>query len=250
MQHKFDISTLNEWAEQLSQDFLPAGWEPVASSAYTRVTHHREQQLYYKQFLSRSPMERGKAALRGSRATRARRNGDALQRAGFDAPINLHWGKVPGGSEFLYCRESAGQGVGQWLQKHGASVDLKRQLLEELGIHIGRLHQCGFVHGDLRPDNILAEHRGDRFHFTLLDNERNRRIQPPPGRALLRNLMQLSMLSKGELTRRDRLRFFRAWSRQLPTLSQEETKLLATEADRWARARLERKRLAKYYPSH
>ena len=241
VQRNIDNKQMQEWAEQLSQDFLPDGWEHVTSSAFTRVAHHREHRLYYKEFLPRSPMERAKAALRGSRAARARHNGDALLRAGFDAPQNLYWGVLTSGGEFLYCSESPGQGVGQWLLQHGDDVPRKRQLLDELGIYIGRLHQSGFVHGALRPDNILAHWRGDRFTLTLLDNERNRRLQPAPGKALLRNLMQLSMLRSTAITRTDRLRFFRSWRRQMRDLSAEETLLLAREADLWARMRLQRR---------
>ena len=69
---------MRECAGQLSEDYLPDGWERVHSSPYARVAFNEEHQLYYKEFLPRSPAEAMKALFRGSRARRARVNGDTL----------------------------------------------------------------------------------------------------------------------------------------------------------------------------
>ena len=61
---------------------------------------------------------------------------------------------------------------------------------------------------------------------------------PPPGRMLLRNLMQLNMLPPRILSRTDRMRFFTAWRRQMRDLDTIEAKLLAAEAYNWAMQRL------------
>ena len=85
---------------------------------------------------------------------------------------------------------------------------------------------------------MLVDQRGDFFQFALLDNERNRRKSPPPGRMLLRNLMQLNMLPANVLCRTDRMRFFRAWRSHLLEYSTPELKLLAAEAYRWSVRRM------------
>jgi hypothetical protein len=100
------------------------------------------------------------------------------------------------------------------------------------------VHATGFVHGDLRPGNVLAVQTQDGFRFTLIDNERNTRKTPTPGKMLLRNLMQLNMLPRKDLSRTDRMRFLQAWRRQMRDLSPVEAKILASEAYRWALQRM------------
>jgi len=231
---------LGQLAPGLGGDALPAGWERVPASAFARVARNPGLRLYYKEFLPRGPLERAKALLRGSRAQRARQHGEALLAAGFGAPSNVAWGALPGGREYLFTREAVGRDVGALLRRRrgGAGLHTRRRLLRELGSFVGRLHAAGFVHGDLRPGNVLAVKDRDRFRFTLLDNERTIRRRPPPGRGLLRNLMQLNMLPPGVLSRTDRLRFFLAWRAQMTDLSALEARIVGIEAYHWAMRRM------------
>lgn len=234
---------MRQWAIQLSNDYLPDGWERVKSSPFTRVARNRKRQIYYKEFLERSPAFRLKAQVRGSRATRARLNAEALLLVGIDAPLSVLWGNLPGGGEYLFTVAAPGQGIDRWLcetlvRKDAEQLRLRRQLLHALGTFIGRVHATGFIHGDLRPDNVLAALVQEQFRFTLLNNTRNTRRNPTPGRLLLRNLIQLNMLPLADLGRTDRMRFFRAWRRQMRDLSSVETKILAVEAYRRALRRL------------
>lgn len=211
-----------------------------------RVAFHPEAKIYYKEFLPRSPVEKLKALVKGSRATRARRHSEALLQSGFTAPENIAWGKLPGGREYLYTHAVAGAGVTDWLRqkltgRDPESLRIRRQLLVDLGIFIGRLHASGFTHGDLRPSNVLAERVSDRFQFSLIDNERNVQQKPPAGKLVLKNLMQLNMLLPTDLTRSDRMRFFHGWHSQRRDLSNVEARALATEAYLWARRRLRAK---------
>ncbi len=100
------------------------------------------------------------------------------------------------------------------------------------------MHATGFIHGDLRTSNVLARMQGEEFRFTLIDNERNRQIVPPPGKALLKNLMQLNMLLPSDLSRTDRMRFFCEWRRQMRDIAPLEAKLLGADAYHWAMQRL------------
>lgn len=218
----------------------------MGSSVNARVAVHAGRGIYYKEFLPRGPLETLKAALRGSRATRARQHNDALLSAGFAAPCNLAWGDLSGGREYLFSSAVAGQGVTWWLreqllERSGESLTRRRELLRALGDFIGRVHAAGFIHGDLRTSNVLANYEGGEFHFALIDNERNQRKQPAPGKGLLRNLMQLNMLLPADLSDRDRLRFFTAWHRQMSELSRLEARLLGVEAYQWAMRRLRAK---------
>jgi len=230
----------------LAGDNLPPGWAIVASSKMARVVFHCEDGIYFKEFYPRSPIEKLKALVKGSRATRARVNSEALLRAGFNAPENICWGKLGNSHEYLFTRAVPGYGITQWLrhrltERDPASLHRRRQLLRELGIFIGRMHATGFVHGDLRSSNVLAAEHSDRFQFSLIDNERNTQQVPPSGRQLLKNIMQLNMLFPTDLTRTDRVRFFQAWHSQMRELSKVEAKILAVEAYDWAMRRLRAK---------
>ena len=91
---------------------------------------------------------------------------------------------------------------------------------------------------------MLAEQLEDRFQFTLINNEHLVKKLPPPGRMLLKNLMELNLLPPSVLTRTDRMRFFVAWRRQMRGFSSVETKVLASEAYNWAmRLMYERRQL-------
>lgn len=218
----------------------------VGSSVNARVAVQEKDGVYYKEFLPRSPLETIKAIAKGSRATRARRHNDALREAGFGAPMNLAWGKLPGGREYLFSTAVPGLGVTRWLreelrERRGDSLQQRRKLLSGLGDFIGQLHAAGFIHGDLRTSNVLAEQREDTFRFSLIDNERNIQRLPSPGRDLLRNLMQLNMLPPADISNTDRMRFFSHWRQQMPELNDAEARLLAVEAYRWAARRLRKK---------
>ena len=230
-------------AAQLADRQLPDGWELVNSSGFARVAHNAEQRLFYKEFLPRSPLESVKAKLRGSRATRARIHNDELRLAGFKAPQNIAWGALSSGAEYLISTAVPGQGVDDWLRRQLPPGDpslfkKRRQLLSDLGQAVGRLHHTGFVHGDMRTGNVLADYRGGRFHFAYIDNERNSRHKVAPGKFVARNLMQLNMHTPQELSRSERWVFFQAWRRQMRELSETEANVLARESFAWAMRRL------------
>ena len=226
---------LHRCARQLAAGELPPGWDIVPGSNGARVAVNNAAQVYYKEFRSRSPAQHVKAWLLGSRATRLRKHGNALLYAGIEAPASLAWGKLPGGREYLFTRAAAGQDVASWLKdalagRSGETLALRRKLLEDLGVFIGRLHATGFVAGDLEATDVLADLREDRFQFTLINNENTIKMLPPSGRKLLMNLVQLNLLPPQILSRTDRMRFFTGWRRQMRELSPIEAKLLAAEA--------------------
>lgn len=215
----------------------------MSRSAFTRVARNRKRQIYYKEYRTPSPAATLTAQLKGSRATRARLNAEALLLVGIDAPHNVLWGPLPGGREYLFTVAEPGEGIDRWLCETPVVQDrqhllLRRQLLAALGTYIGRVHATGIIHGDLVPENILAAKLPNRFRFTLLNNERNRRRIPLPGKLLLRDLIKLNMVPLADVGRTDRMRFFCAWRRQMRTLEPVETKILATEAYRRALRRL------------
>lgn len=247
MNRPYNEEQLHQVATALANGEMPSGWTEVESSNSAKVAYHEEWQVYYKAFLSRGLLEIPKAWLRGSRADRAIKSEQHLAHLGFAAPETLCSGYVDRNQQYIFTALAPGLSVTEWLylpKKHcKEALNTHRQLLGALGTHIGRLHATGFTHGDLRTGNVLAENTGDGFHFTLLDNERTQHRVPPPGRAMLRNLMQLNMLPLSALSKTDRMRFFVNWRREMHHLSEIEAKIIAAEAFLWANRRLEKKPL-------
>jgi hypothetical protein len=111
-------------------------------------------------------------APQGHRAWRAWRMGVALRTAGFHAPCGILVGSdgregilltrdvgLPAVVEQVSALQRAGTPRGKW------------RFLRRLGHEVGRLHEAGFVHGDLVPSNLRSD--GDRFAW--LDHDRTRR---------------------------------------------------------------------------
>jgi hypothetical protein len=230
---------LHSIALQLSAGELPPGWDIVTGSPLSRVAFNAQSKMYFKEFRLRSPLHRLAAALRGGRASRARKQNEALRYVGIDTPRSLALGSLPGGREYLFTEAVEGQDVATWLKSTLAGSDavslaLRRQLLRSLGVFVGRVHATGFLPGDLKASSIQATLVDERFRFTLTDNERTTKQLPPPGRMLLHNLMQLNLLPPSVLSRTDRMRFFVGWRRQLRELSLIEAKVVAAESYLWA----------------
>lgn len=211
----------------------------MASSAFSRVAYNAELKLYYKEYLSRSPLETARGLLQGSRAARARKASEALRFAGFNALKSVYWGKLKGGREFDYTLEVPGECVHTWLRNTASSDEpeaahMRRALAASLGVTVGRLHASGFIHGDLRPCNVIAHYADGRFSLSFLNNERTVRKTSPSGKLLLGNITQLNMLPHRLLGNTDRMRFFVAWRRQLREFTAVEAKIIAAEAYRRA----------------
>lgn len=211
----------------------------LASSPSTRVACHAGLGIYYKEFIPGPPLRRLLRILHGSRAGRTWRGNEALRLSGFTAPENLARGRLDGGREYLFSRAVPGESVAHWLRRgldgrDGASLAMRRDLLRALGTLVGRFHAAGFIHGNLRPRHVLASFKGGQFRLGLIDNEGNRLRRPPPGKAILRNLVELNQLAPEDLTRTDRWRCFLAWRQQHPELGHLEARLLAAEAYRLA----------------
>lgn len=197
---------------------LPPDWEWVNSSTNSIVARCLKlSPVYYKEFLSRSPFERIKSLVRGSRCLKARVRGEILRRKGFRSPSVYCWGSK-GHRHFMITEGINAVGLTDYIYKHWQpplsrdELLTKRRLIEKFGEEIGKLHQSGICHGDLRLNNILVEQTEDDPVFYFIDNERNSFFRRIPKRRIEKNLVQVNMINSTHVTRQDRLRFFRAYS--------------------------------------
>lgn len=173
--------------------------------------------LYCKVFLPRTRWEKIKSWFRGTRCRRAVVNKQLLRTAGFNAAEVLSWDEK-GGIGVMVTRAVPGQRLDvYWDTPKGAltHADKRRHalLLEELGRQAGRLHACGFGHGDLRLSNILVTFSGEQPVLHFLDNERTRFYARLPRKMIIKNLTQINFDTVHRLSAADRLRIFKAYLR-------------------------------------
>lgn len=174
--------------------------------------------LFLKVFHGSSGLGALKDIFRDSKALRSMRQAAALARFNFNVPITVAAGEkreycllrrafvltigVNGQSLPVFLRECA-------LGMNNISLSQKRHGLEQLAVEVRRLHELGFVHGDLVPTNILVCRRtGEGSRFFFIDNDRTRHYPPWVPQALWRrNLVQLNRIPLPGINLQDRLRF-------------------------------------------
>jgi serine/threonine protein kinase len=108
----------------------------------------------------------------------------------------------------LFLRRSHGQ------REPNIPLSEKRDALTRLAHEIRRLHDLGFVHGDLVPSNILVGNAAGRERrFFFLDHDRTRRYPKWfPQSLWKRNLVQLNRFPLAGISLQDRMRFFHAYA--------------------------------------
>ena len=176
--------------------------------------------LFLKVFHGSAGMSAFKDIFRDSKARRSMRQTDALAGCNFNVPITVAAGEQRKHrllqKAFLLTIGVKGQPLPTLLGQHSAgftqvSLSEKRNGLKQLAVEVRRLHELGFVHGDLVPTNIFVSRvpeKGSRFFF--MDNDRTRRYPKwIPHRLWRRNLVQLNRIPLPGITLQDRVRFLR-----------------------------------------
>jgi len=221
--------------KKLLKGELPGGWQWVPCSTETLVSYTKNNSfVFYKEFLPRNKFEKVKSIIRGSRCSRARKQADILISAGLPTPKILCWGKGEK-NEFLISEGFTGIGFFKFLKTNfspplqSQQLREKRKLLNEVGKLIGKLHNHGIVHGDLRPNNLLTLKTDHGFLFNFIDNESNRKWRSIPISQIQKNLVQFTIIPDNLLSRTDFLRFFHAYTSCFTRFSAtEKRKLLLT----------------------
>lgn len=219
---------------------LPSGWQAVSSSNETFVAFNENLNAYYKEFLPRNRFEKFKSLFRGSRCQRARNQAKLLTKKGFNTPAILCWGKGKS-SEFFISEKIKGEGFSSFMITHFLppldknKLIQKRILLHEIGKLIGKLHENGIAHGDLRANNLLVEQITPSFIFNFIDNESNKFKNVLSTDQVIVNLVQISLIPSLLLSRTDILRLFKAYSKIYPRYRENKeilAKVLKTRQDR------------------
>ena len=159
-----------------------------------------------------------KDIFRDSKAFRSMHQVAALAQHNFNVPITVAAGEK---REYGLLRKAfvltigvEGQSLPAFLKQQSAAVPSislfeKRNALKHLALEVRRLHDLGFVHGDLVPTNIFVYRSPSRENcFFFMDNDRTRQYPMWVPRTLWRrNLVQLNRIPLPGVTLQDRVRF-------------------------------------------
>ena len=243
-------SRRDEYVEEipiLLKGLLPPNWDWVDSSSNSIVAKRLQPYpAYYKEFLSRSPFEKIKTLLRGSRCQRAIERGELLRQRGFHSPATYCWGKKAD-RYFMVTEGLNALSLSTYIEKNwipplsGTELRAKRDLIEKLGKEIGNLHKAGICHGDLRISNVLVEKMGQNIIFYFIDNERSLFFKKIPPRLVVKNLVQVNMIFLPGVSRQDRLRFFNAYSETYGRFNSGEKRALIIRVHERTMERVARK---------
>lgn len=159
---------------------------------------------------------------RDSKALRALKQSEMLAQCGFSVPVALaageerRWGDLR--RAFLLTVAVKGRLLPHYVRDHYSApggrgqLHRKREQLRQLAREIRRLHDTGFVHGDLVPYNIMVREEASKISYFFLDNDRTRRYPRwLPQRFWRRNLVQLNRFELPGISLPDRRRFLRAY---------------------------------------
>jgi hypothetical protein len=190
--------------------------------AWTRALDGAERGLWLKVY----------PAPDGHRAARSWRMAERLRARALAAPETVLVA-TRARAGILVTRDVGGEALADAVT--GAGRPAKRRLLHELGAAVARLHDAGFVHGDLVPPNVRVRDGA----FVFLDHDRTR-----AGRALVwwgarRNLVQLGRFVVAGVGVTDRARVLAGYG-AARGLARGERRALA----RWVMAKTIRRRSA------
>ena len=178
------------------------------------------QEFFLKIYYPNQFLESLKDLFRRSKAFRALGQGRDLERNGFEVPVTVAAGEKRRFRfiklAFLLTHAVEGVALPVFLQKHstlsqdGDGLIAKRAALRGLALEVRRMHQLGFVHGDLIPSNILIQSQPSGIKIFSIDHDRTRRYPRwfPQG-FWKRNLVQLNRFDLPGISVRDRVRFLR-----------------------------------------
>jgi serine/threonine protein kinase len=216
-----------------------AAEEPSGHPRTVPIDFAQAGPVFLKIFYRQSPVASFKDFFRYSRAVRALRVTERLAASGFAVPIAMAAGEERHGGvlrrSFLVTLPVNGLALPVFLRdqldKSGAvslSLREKRRILAALAQELRKLHDLGFIHGDLVPGNIFVAAAGEQpVQFVFMDNDRTRRYPVWLARYLLarylwrRNLVQLNRFPLAGISLQDRMRFFHAYVRRGKLLPQD-----------------------------
>ena len=243
---KWEQYALQFWQGALTH-LTPVAGSPEASVSKGSI-ENGEKTYYFKTFFMRSELDVMKSLARGSRARRSWRGNALAATKGFAVPFTKCLIEVQESGlllrSALVTEEVAGAVPLPSVLKEnmGATAvngNERLALAAALGREVGRWHNAGIVHGDMRLGNVLLKKMDASLRFYFVDNERTRATSSRHER--VRNLMQLNMLPQDKVTVRERLTAWHAY-RQMTGMRGRQMRNFRADIFAWTQKRWEKSR--------
>ena len=186
-----------------SDDAMARSWLAASASGEGRRSRHARTLQLGEVYVKRYP------APAGPKALHAWRMGETLRAAGFAVPVPL-LAATHAAEGILVTRDVGGDDLLAYVAGLRAAPQptVKRRLLARLGREVARLHNAGFVHGDLVPSNVRVVGEG----LVWLDHDRSRHSHLLVRFSGRRNLVQLGRFVVPGLSTVDRWRVLAAYA--------------------------------------
>jgi len=177
------------------------------------------REVFVKRFKPYAWYRRLEWTFRSSPARRCWTQSAALERAGFRVAPALAIAEtrrlgLATDSYFVTATVPGAMPAGRFWRERGRGLPVaeRRRLLEALARELRRFHDAGFYSRDANADNfLLRASDGGPPEFFFLDLENVRRVGRVSRRRRVKNIVQVLGPVRGEVARRDRLRFVRAY---------------------------------------
>jgi len=227
--HTEEAQGILEWLLKESHKKWSQPFHSSRHSTVMKVRHPVLGELFIKRFDPRGLSVKTKDSIRGSRAYRAWKAGEMLEKNGFCAPSVLVVGEKKRLGLLIESVLVTVPLEATPLPEFFLPVkdyEVKRNMVRKLGREIGKMHRLGIIHGDLIPGNIFVAMESERLLICLLDNESTRKVDAISINERIKNLVQLNRAILPRITASDRIRFFDAYLEENPFLDASKDELL------------------------
>jgi len=181
------------------------------------------ERVCVKQFSSPSFWRRVKEHFRRSKGLKSWRSANGMRARGLPSLKVLALAERKGwfgpreSLLFMEVLEGA-QEMDRYLLRGFQGLDKKRLFIMAFARWLARLHQMPLYHRDMKTCNILVSEEGEMWNFLLLDFEDILLDEEVNWKKLYRNFLQLNTSTPRVMTKVDRYRFFKEYSRLHPVV--------------------------------
>jgi tRNA A-37 threonylcarbamoyl transferase component Bud32 len=187
-----------------------------------------DTRICVKEFRYPDWIDRIKENFRNPKGRKAWIAGNGLKIRGVASPGVMAYAEKRNGFEiregFLVMEAfENGEEMDRYLFREGQNVQRKRVFVTALARWLSGLHAKEIFHRDMKACNIYVSEEGEGWSFQLLDLEDIRLDRRVKGTDVFRTLLQLNTSIPKEITRADRMRFFREYCRLHPVIQDKKS---------------------------